>query len=129
MRLVVPMIVVALGVGALGSACAAPPPEREIAVAMVEYGFIPARIELRTGERVRFRVRNIGRMEHDFASDERGRALGLGHVHLRAGDAGDVDWTAPATGTDVRIICTLPGHEGLGMVGMLVVRERPPRSP
>ncbi len=88
---------------------------------MVEYGFLPSRIEVAAGQRIRLIVRNAGRVEHDFAVDERGRALGLEHIHLRPGGAATKDWTAPATPTSVRIVCTIPGHEQLGMTATLVV--------
>ena len=52
---------------------------------MTEYGFLPPTIEITTAERVRLVVRNIGRLEHDFMPDDRGRALGLVHVHLAPG--------------------------------------------
>jgi uncharacterized cupredoxin-like copper-binding protein len=104
-------------------ACA-PPPEREVVVAMTEYGFVPATIEVRAAERIRLTVRNIGRLEHDFMPDERGRALGLTHVHLGPGGSASHDWTAPAQPTELRVICTVVGHETLGMVGRLIVRPR-----
>jgi len=102
-------------------ACA-PPPEREITVGMTEYAFIPSTIEVTAAQRVRISVRNIGRTEHDFAPDQRGVALGLKHLHLAPGQAESFDWTAPADQAEVRIICTIVGHEGLGMVGRLVVK-------
>jgi uncharacterized cupredoxin-like copper-binding protein len=110
----------------------APPPEREIVVAMTEYAFLPPMIEIGTAERVRLVVRNIGRLEHDLSPDDRGRALGLAHVHLGPGASASNDWTAPADPTEVRLICTIVGHESLGMVARLVVRPRaspPPASP
>jgi uncharacterized cupredoxin-like copper-binding protein len=102
----------------------APPPEREITVGMGEYAFLPAIIEVGAGERVRFVFRNTGRLEHDFATDDRGRALGLMHVHLAPGASSTLDWTAPAQPAEVRILCTIVGHETLGMTGKLVVKAR-----
>jgi uncharacterized cupredoxin-like copper-binding protein len=107
----------------------APPPEREIVVAMTEYGFLPPTIEVSAAERVRLVVRNTGRLEHDFVPDARGRALGLAQVHLAPGGSAGNDWTAPAQPTEVRIICTVLGHESLGMVGRLVVRPRASPTP
>ena len=104
-------------------ACA-PPPEREITIGLGEYAFVPQVIEVGAGERVRLVFRNTGRLEHDFATDDRGRALGLQHVHLAPGASSSLDWTAPAEPTEVRIICTIVGHETLGMTGRLVVRVR-----
>jgi uncharacterized cupredoxin-like copper-binding protein len=102
----------------------APPPEREIVVAMTEYGFLPPTIEVTVAERVRLVVRNIGRLEHDFVPDARGRALGLAQVHLPPGGSASNDWTAPADPAEVRITCTVLGHETLGMVARVVVRSR-----
>lgn len=109
----------------------APPPERELVVAMTEYGFVPPVIEVGTAERIRLTVRNIGRLEHDLMPDDRGRALGLMHVHLGPGGSASNDWTAPIEATEIRVICTVVGHEGLGMVARLVVRPRtvPSTSP
>lgn len=120
MRRLYPLICFALAV-----ACA-PPPEREIAVAMTEYAFLPATIEVAAGERVRLVIRNTGRLEHDFATDQRGVALGITHVHLAPGASQSIDWTAPAEATEVAIRCTIVGHEALGMMGRLVVRARAP---
>ncbi len=108
---------------ALLLACA-PPPEREISVGMTEYAFLPPTIEISAGERVRINVRNTGRLEHDFAPDQRGVALGLSHLHLAPGSSASFDWTAPNDPAEVRIVCTLVGHEALGMVARLVVTVR-----
>lgn len=113
---------------ALLTACA-PPPEREIVVAMTEYAFLPPTIEVTAAERIRLVVRNIGRLEHDLRPDDRGRALGLAQVHLGPGGNASNDWTAPAEPTELRIICTVPGHEDLGMVARLVVRPRASPTP
>jgi len=109
----------------------APPPEREIVVAMTEYAFLPPTIEVSAAERIRLVVRNIGRLEHDLMPDDRGRALGLAHVHLAPGASASNDWTAPAEPTELRITCTIVGHEALGMVARVVVRPRasPAASP
>jgi uncharacterized cupredoxin-like copper-binding protein len=108
---------------ALVLACA-PAPEREIVVGMTEYAFLPSTIEVTAAERVRLVVRNVGRLEHDLMPDERGRALGLAHIHLAPGANASSDWTAPASPTEIRIVCTVPGHETLGMVGRLVITLR-----
>jgi uncharacterized cupredoxin-like copper-binding protein len=107
----------------------APPPEREIVVAMTEYAFLPPTIEVTAAERIRLVVRNIGRLEHDLMPDDRGRALGLAHVHLAPGGSASNDWTAPAEPTELRITCTVLGHEALGMVARLVVRPRASPTP
>jgi len=114
-------IAMSLAIAGALLACSPPPPGREVLIGMVEYGFIPARIEVVAGERVRFVVRNYGRLEHDLSVDDRGRALGLEHVHLGPGGAANKDWTAPAGAATVRVVCSLPGHEQYGMTATLVV--------
>ena len=91
---------------------------------MTEYAFLPNTIEVTAAQRVRITVRNTGRTEHDFNPDQRGVALGLQHLHLAPGASQSFDWTAPSDPTEVRIVCTIVGHEGLGMVGKLVVKAR-----
>ena len=113
---------------ALLIACA-PPPGREIVIAMSEYAFLPATIEVAPAERIRLTVRNIGRLEHDFVSDQRGSALGLVPAHLAPGASMSQDWTAPAEPAEVRITCTVLGHEALGMVARLVIRPRAGATP
>ena len=88
---------------------------------LTEYAFLPATIEVQVGQRVRIVVRNTGRLEHDFAPDQRGVALGLAHLHLAPGASSSMDWTAPAEPTELKILCTIVGHEALGMVARLVV--------
>jgi uncharacterized cupredoxin-like copper-binding protein len=110
-------------------ACTAAPPEREIAVGMTEYAFIPSTIEVPTGQHVRITVRNTGRLEHDFAPDQRGTALGLVHLHLAPGASGSMDWTAPMEPAAVRIVCTIVGHESLGMSAKLNVVPRSATAP
>lgn len=107
----------------------APPPEREIVVAMTEYAFLPPTIEVTAAERIRLVVRNIGRLEHDLMAGDHGRALGLTHVHLAPGGSGSLDWTAPGNPTEIRVICSVPGHEDLGMSARLVVRSRGSPAP
>src|ERR671937_3280711 len=104
-------------------ACA-PPPEREITGGMTEYAFLPNTIEVTAAQRVRITGRNTGRTEHDFAPDQRGVALGLQHLHLAPGASQSFDWTAPTDATEVRVICTIVGHEAFGMVARLVVNGR-----
>lgn len=109
-------------------ACA-PAPGREIRVGMAEYAFLPAVIEVATGERIRLVIQNTGRLEHDFAPDQRGRALGLSHAHLGPNGSAAFDWTAPSAPAEVAITCTIAGHEALGMVARVVVRPGARPSP
>ncbi len=107
------------------AACAAPP-QREVVVGLAEYAFVPPRIEVAPGERVRITVRNTGRLEHDLAPDQRGVALGLRHLHVGPAGSASLDWTAPTNEVEIRFVCSITGHEGLGMTGVIVVRRAEP---
>lgn len=96
---------------------------------MTEYGFVPPTSAVTAAERIRLAVRNIGRLDHDLVPDARGRALGLAQVHIAPGGSASNDWTAPAEPTELRIICTVLGHEPLGMVARVVVRPRASPAP
>ena len=98
-------------------------------VGLSEYAFLPATIEVAAGERVRLVVRNVGRLEHDFVAGERGRALGLSASHLAPGTTASQDWTAPTEPSELRIVCSVLGHEPLGMVARLIVRPRTSATP
>lgn len=114
-----------IAICSIALACA-PAPGREIRVAMTEYAFLPAEIEVAAGERVRLVIQNTGRLEHDFAPDQRGRALGVAHAHLGPGQSAGRDWTAPASPAVVVVTCTIAGHEALGMTARIVVRQAAP---
>ena len=89
---------------------------------MQEYAFLPNVVEVQPGERVRITLRNVGRLEHDFAPDQKATAFGLPHVHLAPGQSASLDWTAPATPDELLVICSITGHRDLGMTARVLVR-------
>lgn len=92
----------------------------EIAVALADHRFDPARLHVRAGERVRVRVRNEGRVVHDFTVPEAGVSSG----RLAPGESGVAEFTLQRPG-EYRLVCTVPGHEALGMKGVISANPRP----
>jgi uncharacterized cupredoxin-like copper-binding protein len=125
---------------------------RVINVIMRDYLFEPAPLRLVRGETVRFTVINAGLLAHDFvlggadvqaawASAEAAATppaftatpppasvppelAGL-RVYLPSGQSASVLYTVPGAG-DLQLVCQVPGHVALGMVGVIAVVEPPP---
>ncbi len=99
--------------------------------------FTPAKIAVRQGETVRFRVKNAGRTLHEMvvgtmADLEAHAALmrkhpGMEHdephmVHVAPGKTGSLVWQFTRAG-QFHFGCLVPGHFEAGMVGSIEVRE------
>jgi uncharacterized cupredoxin-like copper-binding protein len=128
---------------------------RTIDVEMIDsMRFTPQRIVVRAGETVRFRVRNKGKLPHEFVFGTpedlatHARSMretgGTEHMHMQGGEhahehgsAGhhaNVLQVAPGeAGTltwrfgepgEYRFACLVPGHAEAGMTGVLVVERR-----
>lgn len=98
--------------------------------------FVPARIEVKRGEPIRFVVRNQGRLMHEMVigtedSLSQHAAVmkkfpGMEHAepymaHIAPGETGDMGWTFTQPGEYV-YGCLVPGHYDGGMIGRIVVR-------
>jgi len=82
-----------------------------------QFRFLPNRIEVRAGQTISLRVVNQGASAHDLALPTLGAETG----QIDPGQATTLTLTAPSTPGEYRFICTIPGHEQLGMYGTLVV--------
>lgn len=89
---------------------------REITVVMDDFSFEPQEIRVKSGERVKFVIRNEGSVAHDWHVD----ALNLSTPLVAAGQTATYEFTAGAAGT-YDSYCAEPGHEVLGMVGKLII--------
>jgi uncharacterized cupredoxin-like copper-binding protein len=100
--------------------------------------FQPARIEVRKGETVRFRVHNDGRLMHEFVIgtrselEEHARLMekfpDMQHdepymAHVDPGKAGEIVWHFNRAG-EFLFGCLVAGHYPAGMVGTLKVVAR-----
>ncbi|MEN9627590.1 MAG: oxidoreductase, partial [Pseudomonadota bacterium] len=104
--------------------------------------FTPARLTVRLGQTVRFKVRNRGRVLHEFvigtrAENEAHAALmvkfpDMEHdepwmAHVPPGRQGEVIWTFNRAG-DFEFACLMAGHYQAGMAGLLRVVAPGPAS-
>jgi uncharacterized cupredoxin-like copper-binding protein len=90
---------------------------RVIEVIARNYRFEPARIEVRKGEPITIRLRNMGTEKHEWE-------LEAFHVEIRPidpGKTGQVTFTPDRTGT-FQYVCEVDGHKQKGMVGFLIVK-------
>jgi uncharacterized cupredoxin-like copper-binding protein len=98
--------------------------------------FTPSNIEVRLGETVRFRVRNAGKVMHEFVigtrqeNEAHARMMmkfpNMEHdepwmAHVPPGRTGEIVWTFNRAGT-FEFACLIAGHYQAGMVGTIVVR-------
>jgi uncharacterized cupredoxin-like copper-binding protein len=115
-------------------------PARVITVVMGESGgamnFTPDRIQVKTGEQVRFVLENKGALAHEFRlasvkdNDEHAammqRMPDMQHreantITLDAGKSGEMLWRFSKAGT-FEFACLIPGHREAGMHGTLLVK-------
>jgi uncharacterized cupredoxin-like copper-binding protein len=125
-----------------------PSTPRPVTVIMRDYLFDPRPIALVRGETVRFAIFDAGLLPHEFtlgdsdvqaawdAADASAtppapfttsppasapRGTGGLHVVLSPGGQATVDFTVPLSG-DVQLLCHLPDHIRLGMIGQIELR-------
>ena len=115
-------------------------PSREIVVRMNEADgrmlFEPARIEIRTGEQIKFRLENVGVLEHEFLlgtqheieehADMMKAMPDMQHddpnaKRLQPKTTGDLYWRFTKQG-EFDFACLIPGHREAGMTGRIVVK-------
>ncbi len=115
-------------------------PARIIQVTMTETDgkmlFVPARIEIKKGDQVKFVLRNNGKLDHEFVLAS--TAENLEHAknmkanpdmahddpngkQLAPRKTGQIVWKFTKAG-EFEYACLIPGHREAGMVGTIVVR-------
>jgi hypothetical protein len=95
-----------------------------VGVGLREWSLAVYRAKVPAG-RVRLAARNFGEDPHDVAvRDARGRLLRVSAQVRPGGGRGALDVTLTRPGT-YTLVCTLPGHEQLGMRARLTVTRRP----
>ena len=118
MRLLAPLLVlIALGAGACGGSDepARPPGPNEIV--MTEYEFDPENADVRRGTELT--VRNEGEIAHNLKVQRDGEEL-TGTDSFLGGKSEKL--TLDVAPGRYAMVCTVPGHEQLGMKGTITVR-------
>jgi nitrosocyanin len=96
---------------------AVPSGMKMIAVEGGSFYFQPNEIRVKKGDRVKVVLASKD-MVHDFVVDE----LGIRTPIIKAGETGEVEFTADKTGT-FEYYCSVGQHRANGMVGKLIVEE------
>lgn len=97
--------------------------------------FAPERLEVKQGETVRLRLRNAGKLPHEFVlgtqaeiarhADMMRKHPGMTHatassVQVAPGQSGEIIWEFTKPG-QFPFVCLTPGHREAGMQGIVVV--------
>jgi uncharacterized cupredoxin-like copper-binding protein len=115
-------------------------PSRTIVVQMQEAGgkmiFIPDVFSVRKGEQIKFVLRNVGAIEHEFVlgtkaeidahAEEMKKNPDMEHddpqsKRLKAKENGEIYWRFTKAG-EFDFACLIPGHRELGMHGKIFVK-------
>jgi uncharacterized cupredoxin-like copper-binding protein len=141
-------VILAAACGGSVPAAIDPAQGRVIEVTMTEFAFSPATITLTAGEKVTFKLKNTGVVEHDFMAGRQGTP-GKGYAldwiatavdratppHTHAGEAAmgegmrvAADWmrtltvVVPQDKGEYEFGCFVPGHYEAGMKGKLIIK-------
>ncbi len=97
--------------------------------------FSPANLQVRKGQTVKLRIKNIGELDHEFVLDEHAKITEhkavmekfpeMEHddpnsIRLAPGEAGDIVWKFTNDG-GFQFACLVPGHYDAGMHGEVKV--------
>jgi len=115
-------------------------PARTVVVTMREGDgkmmFIPNRFEIKRGEQIRFKLRNVGELEHEFVlattaenikhAKQMAKNPEMEHDdpnarRIKPKKADDIVWRFTKPGT-FEYGCLIPGHREAGMIGTIVVK-------
>jgi uncharacterized cupredoxin-like copper-binding protein len=115
-------------------------PARVVQVTMGETNgkmvFVPAKVEVRKGEQIKFVLRNNGELDHEFILATTAENLRHGEAMTTNSDmehddpngkrlaprkADEIVWKFTKTG-EFEYSCLIPGHREAGMVGTVVVK-------
>ncbi|WP_342214227.1 cupredoxin family protein [Aminobacter anthyllidis] len=97
--------------------------------------FSPSSVQARAGEQIRFKVRNVGEINHEFVlataeanqkhSIEMQKNPDMEHddpnaIRVASGKTGEMLWKFTNTG-GFEFACLIPGHREAGMIGLAAV--------
>lgn len=98
--------------------------------------FVPARLEVKKGDQVKFMLRNTGELEHEFVlgttaenlahAEEMKKTPEMAHdepngKRLAPKQSGQIVWRFTKAG-EFEYACLIAGHREAGMIGVVVVK-------
>lgn len=86
-------------------------------VIMTDYAFDPQDLTFNQGDKVTLTIKNEGSTAHDFTVE----ALDVSSGQIAVGDSAQVEIPTDQPG-EYEVVCTVPGHKELGMVGTLTIK-------
>lgn len=90
----------------------------DVTVKMTDFAFDPTEITVKAGRPVKIELSNEGAVVHDFSVPQ----IKYSSKDLAPREIKLIDVTFPQAG-EYDLICTVPGHEALGMVGKIIVTD------
>lgn len=89
---------------------------KEVTIESNEFSFSPSQITVEQGQNLKITFVNKGNFSHNFAIPD----YGIKTNTIAGTETDTIEFVADKAGT-FRIICTVTGHENLGMTGTLIV--------
>ncbi len=93
-----------------------------VQVVASDFTFEPRELMLRAGEPTRLEFRNEGAVEHVLIVKTLNGATDAVHLHAQPGETDAATVRLDGPGRYV-VVCTIPGHQEIGMIGELVVTD------
>lgn len=136
--LVALVVAIPIGMATAGGSGGEPAAPKVLTVRLTAHHshFSPARVDVPTGVTVRFVIRNLDPIDHEFIVGDselhRRHEVGReahhhgdvpGEISVPAGATVSTTWTAPASVGPTVFACHLPGHFVYGMSGVVTTRR------
>lgn len=122
------LVVLALGLGACGDDDVLRTDRPIVRVTLDEYRIVPQNVVVKPG-RMKFTVRNTGRLTHNLAvqipdgpDDKPVDVLGGRTETMQPGETGEPIKVTLEPG-EYRLVCTIANHDDLGQYGVLTVQR------
>jgi len=91
---------------------------KEFTVTAREFGFDPKTINIKSGDKIRIVLNNIGTAPHNLMIE----GLDIGTKTISNGNSDVLEFLAPSAG-DYTFFCAVGNHRGSGMEGKLMVEN------
>ncbi|MBI1800925.1 MAG: cupredoxin domain-containing protein [Chloroflexi bacterium] len=116
------LIVIIWLLTACGAPAATASNPTEFKVTATDFKFEPADLTLKAGQKIKLTMTNKGAIDHTWLlKDASGKELSQ-TLTVKNGETKSLEFAAPATPGTYTLLCDVPGHKELGMVGKVIVQ-------